>query len=61
LLGLALWIGAGLTVSAVLCILLGLFAGGWGPPMPVFFAFIGIVGGTGIWMVRYQDVTAGEP
>ena len=36
------WIGIGLAGSAVLCILLWLISGGWGPPAPLFFAGLGI-------------------
>jgi hypothetical protein len=37
-----------LSVAAVACIVLWLIAGGWGPPMPLFFAFVGLAGGI-VW------------
>ena len=45
-------VGAGLITSAITCFLLWLIFGGWGPPAPLFFAFIGL-GAGGIWAAAY--------
>lgn len=45
-------VGAGLIASALVCVLLWLVFGGWGPPAPLFFAVIGLVAG-GIWGTAY--------
>lgn len=37
--------GIGLTVGAIACIFLWLIFGGWGPPLPLFFGFTGLIGG----------------
>jgi hypothetical protein len=41
----ALWAAGGMSLGFVACIALWFVAGGWGPPMPGCFAFIGVIGG----------------
>ncbi len=38
-------IGIGLLLAALLCFIIWLAIGGWGPPAPLFFAMIGLGGG----------------
>ena len=51
-LGVIARIGAGLIAAAILCFLLWVAVGGWGPPSPLVFAVIGLIGG-GIWAVAF--------
>jgi len=44
----------GLSMGALLCILLWLVFGGWGPPIPMLFGLVGIYGGI---VYGYRDYT----
>src|ERR1700722_3563157 len=46
--------GLGLVGSAVVCILLWLLFGGWGPPAPVFFGVIGVLIGSIIGFIHLR-------
>ena len=45
-------LGAGLVVAALACLLLWLAIGGWGPPAPLFFGVMGLLGGS-LWASVY--------
>jgi len=41
-------IALGMSAAAITCIILWLIGGGWGPPLPLPLAFLGVVGGI-VW------------
>ncbi len=50
------WMGVGLMAGAFLCVLIWMIFGGWGPPMPLFFAAIGItVGILAAFVLWFRD------
>lgn len=52
-----LWIAAGLTGSAVTCVLLWGVIGGWGPPWPLLFGVVGLILGPIIGAKRYSRIS----
>jgi hypothetical protein len=51
--GIFLRLGAGLIISSLLCLGIWMIFGGWGPPAPLFFSFLGLFGGA-IWAYSHH-------
>ena len=58
LLHLVLYLTSGLTAAAALCIVTWMLFGGWGPPTPLFFAFVGSLGGLALGALRWLRTNA---
>ena len=55
-------VAAGLTVAAAVCIGLWAIFGGWGPPEPLFFGTLGLLGGIAHGVATYRRIpSAGSP
>jgi hypothetical protein len=49
-----------LTIAALACLALWIIGGGWGPPMPLFFAIVGLSGGIVWGMLSWAAISRCE-
>ncbi len=49
------WIGMGLAGSAILCFVLWVLVGGWGPPVPLLFTVLGVVSGAVVAAITWRS------